>query len=111
MEGHDILQRKARPQSYETVAVPSHQYEQPQPEMFEFKGLEIYPNPASTSITIKNLRYAPDTFLELYDLSGHLIIKRNIVEMPEQTVDMNELENGIYLLRVSDKNIKLIISR
>ncbi len=71
------------------------------------KSIDVYPNPARTYFIIYN--YAVENRLvQLFDISGKLV--RNIQTRELATrVDINNLSNGIYVLRVkeaSGKNIR-----
>jgi len=62
----------------------------------------IYPNPASTQITISTPTTPPkNTFMTIYNLNGQALLSRQITE--EQTViDVGTLPQGIYFLKVAD---------
>ena len=79
------------------------------------KSIDVYPNPARTYFIIYN--YAMENrIVQLFDISGKLV--RNIQTKELTTrVDINNLSNGIYVLRVKGaggKNIrteKIVIAR
>ena len=70
----------------------------------------IYPNPASTQITISK---AENSQLEIYNSLGQLILSENI-ELNNQTIDISAFEKGIYhiKLQLNEKIVskKLIIN-
>jgi len=70
-------------------------------------NFNVYPNPFSERITIENNRK------EIFDLtilnsSGQIVRKMKISSIPE-TIDLTELTNGIYLLRINSKEINTTI--
>jgi glucose/arabinose dehydrogenase len=79
------------------------------------KSIDVYPNPAHTYFIIYN--YAVENRLvQLFDINGKLV--RNIQTRELATkIDINNLSNGIYVLRVkgaNGKNIrteKIVIAR
>jgi PQQ-dependent dehydrogenase (s-GDH family) len=70
------------------------------------KSIDVYPNPARTYFIIYN--YAVENRLvQLFDINGKLV--RNIQTKELATrVDINNLSNGIYVLRVKEANGKNI---
>lgn len=71
-------------------------------------GFTIYPNPASNYVYIKNDKGVVYNSIEVYDLSGKLIYKLN--EEEEINLDLqfklnlNNLEKGLYLIKISNKS-------
>jgi len=61
----------------------------------------IYPNPSSEKVNTEN-KNGGIYLLELIDLTGRPIIRRTLNQRAE--IDISFLTNGIYLVRVSDKN-------
>jgi len=69
---------------------------------YYLQGCAIYPNPASTTITIElpNLSTPQkNTTLTIYNISGQQLIKRQITE-PIINVDVSGLSQGVYFVRV-----------
>jgi len=65
-------------------------------------AVNIYPNPASTTITISTPT-TPDknTTLTIYNLNGQALLSRQITEQ-QTVVDVSGLSQGIYFVRVVD---------
>ncbi len=59
-------------------------------------NLQIYPNPTSGMITIKNDAKQNST-IEIYTITGKLIFTSN-----ESEIDLSSYENGVYLFKVKD---------
>jgi len=70
------------------------------------KSVDVYPNPAHTYFIIYN--YAVEKrHVQLFDINGKLV--RNIQTSELATkVDINDLSNGIFVLRVKEANGKSI---
>ena len=67
--------------------------------------LSAYPNPTSgfTQIQLPNSIYVNDiTYYAVYDISGRIRIKENFAN--ESVIDLNTLPQGIYFIRIFDKN-------
>ncbi len=67
-------------------------------------GLEVYPNPASEYIEIKNIEIKNAGF-EIYTSTGQKISKGKLNNNTK--IDVSSLENGIYVLVVSNGKKKL----
>ncbi|MCF6131927.1 T9SS type A sorting domain-containing protein [Flavobacterium wongokense] len=65
-------------------------------------SVKVYPNPATTTLNIatKNLQAEE---LELYDVQGRLILSEKM-SGTEHQLNISNLENGTYLLKVSGDN-------
>jgi uncharacterized repeat protein (TIGR01451 family) len=61
------------------------------------EGFKIYPNPASTNITIKS--DAEMEWMALYDMSGKQVFQENI-NGNLKVVPVSEIEKGLYILSV-----------
>lgn len=70
----------------------------------EKNGFTIYPNPAKEIITIKSAKDNPATQLDLYDLTGKLLVSKKLDKQIETTVALNTLSKGMYLITVSTTN-------
>ena len=66
----------------------------------------IYPNPATDLLYVKARTSAKDYKAILYDLAGKAVsAKRMCVDQNTAKISMENLEPGIYLLRLENKNI------
>lgn len=75
------------------------------PEFEETGSLEIYPNPASTSITVVNSRY-PNLSYNFYSILGKNIASGNLSNTYNQ-INVERLEEGIYILYLIDNDSKV----
>jgi len=78
---------------------------------FELGSLSVWPNPASELINIKmnTISSFEDIFVNLYDIQGRTI--KNVVYKVDsntlvKTMDLNNVQNGIYLLEIKQGNKK-----
>ncbi len=75
------------------------------PEFEETGSLEIFPNPASTSITVINSRY-PNLSFNFYTILGKSIASGNLSNTYNQ-INVERLEEGIYILYLIDNDSKV----
>ncbi|WP_439131223.1 S8 family serine peptidase [Polaribacter sp.] len=74
-------------------------------------GLHVYPNPIDNTFTISGkIDILLDCSVKIYSMLGKKVFEKNNLKSPE--IDISNLENGFYLLKVSykkeSKTIKLI---
>ena len=73
-------------------------------------SFEVFPNPTSNYLTIKNLKNISITGLTIIDVSGKIILDET--NNSNNTVNLEGLENGVYFLQVKTAsgvaNIKFI---
>jgi hypothetical protein len=80
-------------------------------------NVKVYPNPASDLIyiTIPEENSNGKTELSIYDLKGKLLQKRQVENASFIEMSTFDLNNGMYILRVSNKNnaglLKLLIQK
>jgi hypothetical protein len=81
---------------YDTVVV---RYDTTVAELFQFKDQEfdIYPNPASEKISIKNNTKQANISLEIYSSNGQKILQTQLKSKTE--IDVSEWNNGLYFLK------------
>jgi hypothetical protein len=73
----------------------------------EKKGINsefaIYPNPAKDKINIySNAGFTQGSQVQLYHKNGVLLETRNIQSANAQSMDVSNLSNGVYFLRIVD---------
>lgn len=71
---------------------------------FEKTGFTLYPNPAKESITIKTSAENTAVKIDLFDLTGKLLLSKNLNNTNENTISTNALVKGVYLLTIDTKN-------
>ena len=70
---------------------------------------DIYPNPASDYIVVYNYNDASDRTVEIFNLYGQLM-KRERSLSTATKIETGDMQNGFYLLKVSDSKGRLIRS-
>tara|TARA_R110000868_G_scaffold154618_4_gene380703 strand:- start:2147 stop:2629 length:483 start_codon:yes stop_codon:yes gene_type:complete len=81
-------------------------------EDFDKNSFSLYPNPASTSLTIKSNSNAPIKSVNFYDALGKQIKK---VDANFENIDLKNLSNGLYFLKIKtdsgEASKKLVIDK
>ncbi len=67
--------------------------------------LKIYPNPAIDFIKIHGLLEKSEVIL--IDMTGQIVMKKEI--LPDELLSINALKKGMYLVKVKDTIVKLIV--
>jgi len=79
-----------------------------------FSTLKVFPNPVYDFLNIESNNNTQITRLELFDLSGKLILEENLSQLSEEiSIDLKWLANNIYFISIIDnygnnKVVKLI---
>ena len=78
---------------------------------FDVSQISVYPNPASTVVTIASL--SPIQTITVYDMQGR---KVNVAQTSEQNtqVDISALKSGVYFFAIENESgtvVKKIIKR
>lgn len=68
--------------------------------------LKVYPNPATSTVTVKTFCGEPQKLL-VYSVDGRLLQQRTVTH--ETTFDINGWTPGIYIVRVGSRTEKLIV--
>ena len=63
-------------------------------------GVNVYPNPAKDVLNVVNTE--PGN-LKLYDVSGRLVKQQQVIEPTLQQLNISDLRNGLYLLRIENE--------
>ncbi|MEP0264396.1 endonuclease [Dokdonia sp.] len=74
---------------------------------FETTSLSIYPNPATTSVSITATQVLEDIIV--YDITGKLVLKIPSDSSITKTIDTSGLLSGVYLIRMQNSIQRLII--
>lgn len=75
-------------------------------ETVDVMNVEVYPNPASSYFIVYNYATSNERVLELTDIGGRTIRRLNTTTKATR-IECSNLANGIYILKVSDKQGKL----
>ena len=63
-------------------------------------NISFYPNPAKDKISIKNLDEIKTNTIEIFDISGQVVLIQTIQK--DNSVDVSNLVPGVYILKVSN---------
>jgi hypothetical protein len=69
---------------------------------FNSKNINIYPNPANNFITIDFNEIIGKTNLIIVDLLGKKVLEQEFNNTPKEIINIENLSNGIYTLRITD---------
>ena len=69
-------------------------------------NMRIYPNPTSDKLWISTL--SPIGRIEILDFKGNLVLVRSEGLDTEETIDVDSLIDGSYLVRIFDRSSKLM---
>lgn len=67
-------------------------------------NINIYPNPASNNFKLSNIK--PNSLISIYSLDGRLLI--NQYNSSDQYIYIDNLQKGLYIVKVENKTFKLI---
>jgi len=70
------------------------------------EGITLYPNPAENEFSVKNL---PDegASIMVYRIDGKLVLQQEVYSEYE-TINIEDLERGLYLVKIGEQTIRLI---
>ncbi len=72
----------------------------------ENQEVSVFPNPASDVIYLKNISET-GIYLCIYEIDGKLI-KSEVISDVNQSFDISNLQNGIYIIKINNQAIKFI---
>jgi photosystem II stability/assembly factor-like uncharacterized protein len=76
-------------------------------EKSKAENINIYPNPANTTITIKTPGIAGKSLLSVYNINGQELIKQKISKSKTQ-LDISNLPSGVYIVKlVNEKAVEV----
>ena len=88
------------------------------PEIKQPESFSIYPNPASNKvfINIAEKNIGENFVLKVFNIEGRLVLEKQFdLNLNQETVNVSELKNGLYLIQIQGKqkvlHSKLLISK
>ncbi|MBO6200484.1 MAG: T9SS type A sorting domain-containing protein, partial [Chryseobacterium sp.] len=66
-------------------------------------GIQVFPNPTSGFVTIQNKNNSNLKNVEVYNVAGQLIQRFNVNNVKNASLDMSQLLNGTYILKVNSE--------
>ena len=87
----------------------TYTYEPPTrvPELKSDQSFTVYPNPAGDQILVKGNISIDGSTYSITDQTGKLVLKGKLINQ-NGTIDISALANGIYFLRIGEKNQNVI---
>jgi len=77
-------------------------------DSFEDKSaVTIFPNPTSTSITVKNINFSGNTSYNITNVSGQLLMSGDITSNRHK-IDISNLASSVYFLNIGDNTFKVV---
>ena len=67
---------------------------------FTANGFSLYPNPATSSFVIHNTNGVQLKQVELFDLTGKLLLQQSLRQADDQKLNVELLQSGIYLVSI-----------
>jgi hypothetical protein len=67
------------------------------------KGIDVYPNPVQSALTIVLPGFSGQAAFAICDVSGRIIVKGKL-NSNESTIDLNSLRAGFYSIQIQDGN-------
>ena len=71
------------------------------------KSIDVYPNPAKSFIIVYNYQAGQNRTAELFDLGGRSVKRQALLNMATR-LTINNIPNGLYVLRIIDGKGKII---
>ena len=68
------------------------------------KNINLYPNPSSGRISISNIK--SKTLISIYNMKGELVMSEIIYH--DKSINISNLSNGLYIVKVGNKEFKLV---
>ena len=68
----------------------------------------IYPNPANSYINIKSEMTGKGE-VGIYDMTGRLVKNVSVSDLSNATIDLSDIEKGIYLININGKKEKVVV--
>jgi hypothetical protein len=66
-------------------------------------GYKVYPNPASTQLTVEIEGQASYENLELFDAMGRVLVRESLNDSGKNTIDLSNIPSGMYVVRLLGK--------
>jgi hypothetical protein len=73
-------------------------------------GFNVYPNPAKDQLTISLVNMHNKTNINIYTITGQLV-KSQIISANNETIKLDNLSKGLYLIKVGEIVKKLFIEQ
>ena len=71
-------------------------------------NFNIYPNPATSHINIRSEKSGKADVC-IYDMTGRLVKNISVSDISNATINISDIEKGMYIINVNGKNEKIVI--
>ena len=80
-------------------------------DIIEFveNDFKMYPNPATSHINIRSDK-SGKADVSIYDMTGRLVKNISVSDISNATVNVSDIEKGIYLININGKKEKVVIN-
>jgi len=76
---------------------------------FDQNLVQLFPNPASTTVTVKNLAFAGVDTIVIYDIAGRVVQKVKVLtDSNNMTLDVSNLSNATYFVEFKGEQVRVI---
>ena len=72
---------------------------------FNSRDYKVYPNPASTKLTISASKAMGDVVIDLVDINGRKVLSKSTTLSGEVELNTSKLQSGLYILRIKGEYI------
>ncbi|WNM19786.1 PQQ-dependent sugar dehydrogenase [Flavobacterium capsici] len=69
---------------------------------FENNSISVYPNPAKNQITIESASNIALKTINIYDISGKLLLSENNLNVSNKSINTSNLTSGLYIIVTED---------
>ncbi len=77
-------------------------------DLHSIPALSVFPNPSTGNYNIDLSMVAGAQKMEVFDVSGQLLLSENVEGFLEVKLNMEEEANGVYLVRIVDENLEIL---
>ncbi len=71
--------------------------------LFSKNEFLVYPNPTQSNLIIENKSNNNNFLFRLYTINGNEILLADFNNLSKQSIDINSISSGIYILEIKDK--------
>ncbi|MFY9310498.1 MAG: T9SS type A sorting domain-containing protein [Bacteroidia bacterium] len=65
-------------------------------------SMDVFPNPATSWVTLKSSKTLLNVKLQVFDITGKLIVDQRMDEFKSYTINCQEWGNGMYVIALAD---------
>lgn len=74
-------------------------------DSFNSSDYAVYPNPASTELTIKTSKSMGNVLIDIVDINGRKVLSKSTILSSEVKINTSSLQSGMYILRIKGEYI------